>query len=79
MGTAKRTVLKGMAGPVKEIVADVLGNGCTADGLSGYIVIGLQQGGFQIASNAGSDEGEYAILCGIVQALRANLDPDGAR
>jgi hypothetical protein len=70
----KRQTLKGMAGPVKEVVADLLGDGCKAGDLSGYVIIGLKRTGFQIASNAVNDTSELVILQEIVRSLSEVLD-----
>lgn len=77
MGSAKRQVLEGMAGPVKEVVADLLGGGCQASDLAGYIIIGLTRTGFRIASNASDDAGELIILRDVVKALNHNLNGGG--
>lgn len=76
---AGRTVLEGMAGPVKEVVADLLGDGCQASDLAGYVIIGLSRTGFRIASNAHNDAGELVILRDIVKSLEANLAEGGGR
>lgn len=69
----RRETLAGMAGPVKEVVADLLGGGTQTSDLRGYIIIGLRERGFQLASNVADDAGELVILRRVVQALAAQL------
>lgn len=73
-GPTRITVEEG-AEMVLEVLADILVDTRPQD-LAGYVVIGLMAngGGFKIASNAGSDLDEIAILATVIEHLQRALD-----